>query len=83
VSLIRVETFCGFFEPDVSSLCSRNSHRMRVLMEFTWLRTRKLKVPVEGRVCLLCLMVEHNLLKKVCVSTVKVKVRRRTMGVKV
>jgi hypothetical protein len=42
-------------------------------MGFTWFITRKLKVPVEGRVCLQCLVVEHNLLKKVCASNVKVK----------
>jgi hypothetical protein len=47
---------------------------MRVLMGFTWLGTLKLKVPVEGRVCFQCLVVEHNLLKKVCASNIKVKV---------
>jgi hypothetical protein len=47
---------------------------MRVLMGFRWLRTRKLEVPVEGRIYLQCLMIEHNLLKKICASNVKVKV---------
>ena len=42
-------------------------------MGFAWLRTRKLKVPVEVRVCLQCLVVEHNLLK-VCAPNIKVKV---------
>ena len=57
---------------------------MRVQTGFMWLRNRKL--PVEGGVCLQCVMSKHNRLKKDCALNVKVNclcARMRIMGVKV